>query len=557
MNNTKKSVGLFVMLVIATLCSFQKSYAQTASFMAGGTDEYFRRSQLLGQVNSQISFTIRSFSKSLEGVDSLLKWPSASTIKTSSSLQLSFLPINIETQYNTHHPYGWNDGSMIPARGVSVKTSGGIKASFGKISIQILPELVVSQNSPFETFLPQHFDTTWSRYYQWLNNSDIPEKFGDNTYKKIFPGQSSIRFNTKDFSVGISTENIWWGPGTRNALVMSNHAPGFLHVTFNSVKPFQTKIGSFEWQIIGGKLSNSGILPPETNRVFTNGSGIIYAPKKGEGRYLAGLVLSWQPKWVKGLFLGFTKASYVYRSDLGIADILPLEGLITSTSEKEGKKASLGSLFARYVMTEEKAEFYMEYGRNDKSPNIINIFSETQYPRAYVAGMRKLFHAKNKSFLEFSAEFTQLQLPQAELIRSAKSWYTNDYVREGYTNMGQVIGAGIGPGSNSQMLGFAWVKDIKRVGILFERIVRNNDFYYNAFEQSKDFRRHWTDLSTTVSTDWSYKKCLFSANISLIRSLNYQWWYFDYLPLTSPTNYFQNGYDVLNFHAHLSFSYRL
>ena len=123
--------------------------------------------------------------------------------------------------------------------------------------------------------------------------------------------------------------------------------------------------------------------------------------------------------------------------------------------------------------------------------------------------------------------------------------------------MGQVLGAGIGPGSNSQMLGIAWVKDIKRVGILFERIVRNNDFYYNAFEQSQDFRRHWTDLSTTLRADWPYKRFLLSANMSLIRSLNYQWWYFDYLPLTSPTNYFQNGYDVLNFHAHLSFSYRL
>ena len=151
-----------------------------------------------------------------------------------------------------------------------------------------------------------------------------------------------------------------------------------------------------------------------------------------------------------------------------------------------------------------------------------------------------------------------MQLPAVpELIHNANSWYLNDYVRQGYTNMGQIMGAGIGPGSNSQMLGIAWVKGGKKIGVQFERIVRNNDFYYNAFEDTKDFRKHWVDLSTTVTADWVFHRFLFSANMALIRSLNYEWWYFDYLPLTSPTNYFKNGYDALNFHAGFSFSYRL
>jgi hypothetical protein len=201
---------------------------------------------------------------------------------------------------------------------------------------------------------------------------------------------------------------------------------------------------------------------------------------------------------------------------------------------------------------------YMEYGRNDKSPNLLNLVTETAYPRAYVAGFRKLFPSRNKSFIEFSSEFTQMGLPAVPtLINGAQSWYTHDYVRQGYTNMGQVMGAGIGPGSNSQMISIAWVKGIKKVGVLLERVVHNNDFYYNAFAESQDFRRHWTDLSTTVSADWVYKRFLLSAQVAMIRSLNYEYWYFDFLPLTSPTNYFQNGYDVLNFHTNISFSYRL
>ena len=525
--------------------------------LTGGVDEFFRRSQLTGRVNPQESFMIRSFAKDLSGIDSLINLPKTTQIKTKSSAVIQYLPFGMEQQYNTHHPYGWNDGSMIPARGITGKISGGISASFGKISIQVQPELVISQNQKFETFFTQNFDTTWSRYYQWLNRSDLPEKFGDKTYVKIFGGQSSIRYNSGNISAGISTENLWWGPGTRNTLVMSNNAPGFLHLTFNTTRPVQTKFGSFEWQIIGGILSNSGILPPESNRRYTNATGFLYNPKNNETRYITGMVLSWQPKWVKGLFVGFAKASYLYKSDISVADLLPLEGIIKSANEKSGRKASLGSLFARYVMPEEKAELYIEYGRNDKSPNLINLVSDHSYPRAYVAGMRKLFPAKQNSFIEFSAEFTQMQLPEESLIRTAQSWYTHDYVRQGYTNMGQVIGAGIGPGSNSQMISIAWVKGIKKVGILFERVIHNNDFYYNAFEESKDFRRHWTDISTTVSADWAYKRFLFSARVAMIRSLNYEWWYFDYLPLTSGANYFRNGYDVLNFHANFSFSYRL
>lgn len=557
MKNSRKQIAQSITLFCIALVISPVIHSQT-SLLPGGIDEYFRRSQLLSQGNVQTSLTVRSYSRSLEGMDTLQIIPKSTKIKTgASSFALRWLPIETIMQYNSHHPYGWNDGAMIPARGFSTKISAGIQARVGRLVIQLQPEFVISENRKFETFFAQQYDTTWSRYYKWLNRSDIPERFGNGIYNKIFPGQSSIRYELDNFSFAVSTENLWWGPGTRNALVMSNNAPGFLHGSFSTRKPYQTRIGSFEWQVIGGRLTGSDILPPETNRVYVNGSSVIYTPKPAAARYMTGMVLSWQPKWVKGLFIGFAKASYQYRADITLMDLLLLEGIIRSPSEKNGRKASLGSLFARYVMPEEKAELYMEYGRSDKAPNLINLVADNAYPRAYVAGMRKLFSSKHKSFIEFSAEFTQMQLPRAELIRAAESWYTHGYVRQGYTNNGQVIGAGIGPGSNSQMLSIAWVNGIKRVGILFERIVRNNDFYYNAFEESKDFRRHWTDMSTTISADWPYKRFLASARVTMIRSLNYQWWYFDYLPLTINANYFKNGYDVLNFHANISFSYRL
>ena len=37
----------------------------------------------------------------------------------------------------------------------------------------------------------------------------------------------------------------------------------FKHVTFNTTKPIKTFVGNFEWQIITGRLENSGFTPQE------------------------------------------------------------------------------------------------------------------------------------------------------------------------------------------------------------------------------------------------------------------------------------------------------
>ncbi|MFN4975082.1 MAG: hypothetical protein ACK5GV_07555, partial [Bacteroidota bacterium] len=85
------------------------------------------------------------------------------------------------------------------------------------------------------------------------------------------------------------------------------------------------------------QLLSSGIFPADTNRYF-NGNR-LYKAKNEEERYMTGLTISWQPKWVKGLTLGMAQASYQYLSDVkGIADILPLAGVVSPTVKKQEKK---------------------------------------------------------------------------------------------------------------------------------------------------------------------------------------------------------------------------
>lgn len=520
----------------------------------------FRNQQLQSGNLPPHSFTLNRNLVALSDMDSALGVkPFSKTIgKAAFKTVIQAMPLQVTQQYNSAIPYDWNQAPFIPAKGYQVMASAGLGISVGKhISIQLAPQIMYASNPYFETFYQQLGSEAWSYYYRFLNTSDIPERFGPGSYQKVLPGQSSIRYNTRNMSFGISTENLWWGPGWRNALIMTTNAPGFLHATIETRKPIQTRIGSFEGQVIGGKLDSSGIALP---RIYSSYNGsFLYQPKMNDWRYMTGMILTWQPKWTPGFFIGLAKASYLYGSDISNPlDILPLQGFfgrVRTKAEREGKKASMGSFFARYVMPKEKAEIYMEYGRKDLSLMPWNIIQAEAYRRAYVAGFRKLFPARSNANIQLAAEFTQLEAPTAELIHSPDSWYTHFYVRQGYTQMGRTIGAGIGPGSNSQTLELAWVKGLKKLGLRFERLRHNSDFYYLAFERLQDFRRHWIDLSTTFQANWDYKRFLINAQLAVVRTYNYEWLIVQVNPI-SPSNYFVPGNEVLNLSGRVGISYR-
>lgn len=97
-----------------------------------------------------------------------------------------------------------------------------------------------------------------------------------------------------------------------------------------------------------------------------------------------------------------------------------------------------------------------------------------------------------------------------------------------------------------------WFKGVKQLGIQVERYVHNNDFYYYAYEDSKDYRRHWTDLSFAAVGEWNYQNLLLSAKLQGIKSLNYQW----YLLQEPGERYMTDGRDAFNFQIQAGISYR-
>lgn len=528
-------ISKLLLFCLLTFGTFKQVFAQSLSVGSGATEDYFRRAQLQGKVDTNVSFTIRPlFPASYKFLDNQadtglngFNWMGVHNYYNDAGIKVATLPIGIQTQFNAHHPYGWNDGPMIPAKGFQTMVSFGFFAEYGPLTIQIKPEVVVAQNATFDTFNKNQYDAIFARYYDIYNNIDLPVRFGTQSYSKFFAGQSSIRLNYRAWSVGLSTENLWWGPGIRNSLLMSNSAPGFPHVTLNTLRPVKTAIGSFEGQLIAGRLSNSGYAPLVPDHTYFGTD--LYVLKPDYWRYLSGIILTWQPKWVPGLFLGYDQSAQMYGKDLGgLKSYLPLFSSVKSTVSPDNqinKKDELSSMFARWIWLQEHAEIYFEYGHYNNADDLYQTLLDPGKTRAYIFGVRKLLPFKNlpDQNIMVNFELTQLQGTSVGNVTAGKEWYVSQGVRQGYTNQGQMLGAGIGPGGNLQSLDVSWVKGLKRLGLQIERYAHDNDFYYYAFYDSKNYSQHWVDMSLAFSGEWDYKSFIFNARLAGIQSLDYQW----------------------------------
>ncbi len=449
---------------------------------------------------------------------------------------------------------------MIRSRGAQTLMTAGIYSEIGPLSIQVKPEFVYAQNRDYNGFAESHSDITWARRYVWFNRTDTPERYGLDPYQKLVPGQSSVRLNKWGLSLGLSTENIWWGPSMRNSIMMSNNAQGFEHITFNTTRPIKSPIGNFEWQIVTGRLEGSGFNPPDTSR--TDRGRLLYVPKNNDTRFFQGYSLSYSPKWIPGLSVGATRWVQMYSQFANATkDYFPAFSNLfrdndnNSGGRDEQERDQAAGVFMRWLWLDAKAEIYLEFHRNDASGNFRDLILNSDHTRATTIGVHKLFDTKDKdAFIQFKWEWTQMEQTGGRLLRNGLSWYIHSRVRHGYTNNGEVLGASIGPGSNAHYISMAWTKGKKRIGGAFERLAHNNDFLYFAFEDQSDFRRYWVDFNIHAFADWEFEKFLLTANISYNRSLNYQWELF-HIPFTSP--YLVPGTDVGNLHLDFKLAYLL
>ncbi len=469
-------------------------------------DENIRDLQLLGKLPTDNSLTIRPYilPKSVT-YDSLLKAIDPSIVNKGhlvhkKHFDLQLLPVNFLQKYNSHHPYGWNDGPLSFSKGYQYLVSGGVYMHWRNIHLTLRPEYFHTASDKYEI-------GAWGQVNPSLN--------------KLIFGQSNLRIDLGPIGLTAGTNNMWRGPGIISSLLMTNNAQGFQHVGLNTIRPVKTPLGGIELSIFGATLTQNATQGFENKYLRT-------ASINKNTRYINMLTLTYSPIFLKNFYLGANRVFHQFSRTTPSTDFkkdyLPVTLPLFRNVYQDNAEAidQILSGFVKYTFPKEHAELYFEYGWNDGSSNARDLTLDNSHSSASVFGFRKLQYFINNRYLSIAFEATRMAQTPSYLQRNAGNWYEHGLLTEGYTNENQILGAGSGFGNNIQTLLVDWNKNWNKYGIKIQHIAHNPIGGVNLFD-SNGGAAVWDDFTYGIVIKQQYRNILFNAKIEWVHSNNYLW----------------------------------
>ncbi|MHA7131859.1 capsule assembly Wzi family protein [Algoriphagus namhaensis] len=539
-----------IFLLCISLGVWFDSYSQNLPVSFQSFNELLRRNQVVGSDSTEHSFFYRpvylneSFVNDDVGKLRPILNSSLTKFGKNDKGSINILPLFFNSSYTPKRPFGRERGAFVYNRGLQTGVGMGVRLDYGNVSVQLYPEFRYSQNLAFDEY-PENAPSSFFVFRRRdILGVDEPARQNTRSTTQFLPGNSNIMVNFGSFQAGLSTENIWWGPGKNNALLISDNAPGFLNMTIRTSKPAKTFIGNFEGQYFAGKLDGSD-LPYYSDAQSQD----IYGEKDNDTwRYFTGISIAYSPKWIKGLSLGASRTFQVYRKDMEdglrawfpLFDPFPKEGVGNVENILLREDQHLG-LFFRWNIPKIQFEFYGEYMRNDHALNWRDAIMNPEHSRGYVLGISKYANITGTNYIfGFEAEMTQTQNSINRLTRylgldRGVNIYYNGQVNHGLTHFGQILGSSLGLSGNQQDIQISLIDGINRAYVNLARIERDPHFYYLASASSEEYKK-WTDFAITTGLDYQIKTFYFSPAITLVNSKNINWYYPEQAQKNFPTN---------------------
>ncbi len=530
MATSKKFIG--VICIIFTVFLPCKGYTQTIS-VGSLLDEQVRLNALLSDsltpafIDRPVSMdTYRSLVRANNNTGWWSRDLTANPLLSEYGISIGLLPTLVQQTYNSAIPYGDNNGAAWYGRGSNVEFKSGVYFRSKYLAINLNPHIIYQENVDFlrPRFIPGDEDGDVRYIAEGIGAVlDAPFRFGPDPYTTIDPGNSSIRLRYKKLETGLSTEPLWWGPAVRYPLVFSNNAPGIPHFFLASREPFQIPyFGDVQFKWILG-------YPQESK--YYDGVG------EGETRFITAANLSYSPFFFKNITIGLTRLYHLYETDgFNFNNITllfqpgakqdfvsPGQGAVTSSDKNQ-----IISLYAHLQLPEANAEIYAEFLRDDRSYNSRDFVNQPHHNSGYTFGFQKISHLPWIDFIKTNLEFTNLTTSQLNQVRPQTYIYTHSKVRQGHTNGGQILGAAIGPGSNSQFLSIDAYKNDFKLGVFAQRWVDNNNFHFERGSRSiappedfGDYYRHRVNLNFGMNFLYGPGPVYLNSRFTWTKAFNY------------------------------------
>lgn len=413
-----------------------------------------------------------------------------------SKLQWTLFSPELVYSSNSDFPLGVNDGALWQGVGTNMAVRAGAGIAIGPLTAVIRPVYVSSENSEFTLSSYPQFNGI-SDYGRPLSNIDYPQRFGEQSVDAFDPGDSYLQLAARGVAVGFSNERFSMGPAIHNPLLLSANAPGFYHGYLKTDAPVQTRAGELSGSWFWGTIQESDFFDEDPSN---------------DRRYITGFSVNYRPSFLNGLDVGINRVAYGNESSggFGFSEFMTAFRLSQPKTERIGADTFhvMTSLYGRWVFESANVELYGEWGLNNNRRRMRDLLAEPELNRGFMLGVLKTFSLSKNGRLVLNIEATNLENSSvgAQFRDESNTWYEHPAIRQGFTHEGQLLGAGIGPGSSAETgrliyfgeWGMAGIT-LQRVASFYDRFYREQETYIRLYPFGEEnwfmldrFMNHWT-----------------------------------------------------------------
>ena len=338
--------------------------------------------------------------------------------------------------YNTKAPYGQNDGALWQGKGYNTSLTAGARLEAYGLEATFKPQVSWSQNREFD-YMPGVYGSEYS--YFWKGNIDLVQRYGDSSFWTFDWGDTEIRYSWNNFTVGFGFQSPWLGPAWLNPMLGSNNAGTYPKFDIG-LRKTEIYMPYTNWYL--GKIEGRAWLGYLTESdYFDNDS-------TNDHRQLTGFSVAYSPSILPELTLSINKISLARWDEKSAKYLNPLY----DSNEFEDQKASFG---ADLLFPAVGFEVYGELGVDDYNGRG---FADPFHTMIYTVGAIKELTfikkvTKSKLASELIFEWSNFGMSQDfQLEWKYMGYYSHSLISQGYTQNGQIIGAGSGYFGNSQYI---------------------------------------------------------------------------------------------------------
>lgn len=421
----------------------------------GSEEETYLRDLQVAGLAPLYPWTIRGFTYGelarVAPTDTLHPWHGHFDLSAppSTGLHVGLVSPEVSLIGNSGYPFGSNDGMVWAGRGLTSDVRAGFWLTWGRLHLRVAPEAFVAQNTSFPLASNGRRGEAALRDSRYPGAIDRPQRFGVRAYNQVGLGSSELTLTLPGVVLGVSGASQTWGPGYDYPLLISDNAGGFDHAFIQTSRPLGIGIGRLHARLIIGRLAQSKWSP---------------APEGTHDRFVSAVVASFQPRGVPGLEIGIER--FVDRNwsggGIGLAEILrPFGGIISVGGPITNPKGEdqMAGLFFRWAVPKAGVEVYAEAVREDFSRDFRDLIVRPDDYMGRTLGVRRVMKLSGTRLLAIHGEVVSAMTHHSErdnryrVAPTPNALYTHSSVKQGWTQVGQVLGSPVAFGGSGWTLG--------------------------------------------------------------------------------------------------------